>query len=295
MIKAVRWQTFAKGSSNQLYWARVKSCDYVLRINADVEDAFGVDRHREQGVLKVIADHSWAVKVLDNNIDAGFCLMQKYQSLSDDYDDAKLAQQMLCFLNALHQVSLSVSPSLQQQLLFDYDDLLDNYHSYFEGTVVDTKVFTLLSAMRQGFKLLPDIGHCLVHQDLHRNNVCINHQDDRAPAIVIIDWEYGAWANPWLDISALEQCFAVSEKKLQQLSVLSELSLQQVAMGCKIAAMINESLACIWYYYRAIRVSLSDEKTSINDNIGLSELSGQIQSLSAQFNAVLTRYKEVLK
>lgn len=295
MIRAVSWQAFAKGSSNQLYWAQDKNCDYVLRINADVEDAFGVDRHREQGVLKVIANQSWAVKVLDNNIGAGFCLMKKYQSLTDDYDDAKLAQQMVCFLNALHQVSLTVPPSLQQQLRFDFNDLLEHYLNYFENTIVDSKVFLLLSAMGEGFKLLPDIEHSLVHQDLHRNNVCVNHHDDQTQAIVIIDWEYGGWANPWLDISALQRCFAVNEKSLQQLNVLSELSLQQLAKGCEIAALVNEGLACIWYYYRAIRVGLGHESASINDNIDLSELTSQIQSLLQQFNALFTRYKEVLK
>jgi thiamine kinase len=295
LISSITWQTFAKGSSNTLYWAQNKNCEYVLRINAGLEDAFGVDRHREQSVLKVIAGQSWAVKVLDNNIDAGFCLMRKHEPLTDSYDEARLAQQMICFLNELHELSLTVPCSLQKQLLFDYDELLDNYLHCFEEASVSADAFLLLSAMREGFKQLPNIEQTLVHQDLHRNNVCIKSMADKEQRIVIIDWEYGGWANPWLDISAIQQCFSVNEQRLQQLTVLNGLSVQLVSMGCEIAALINEALACIWYYYRAIRVSTNDNKTSINDNFDLSELATQIQSLLQQFTVLFTHHKEVLK
>jgi len=278
-----------------LYYSQDKSCDYVLRINADVEDAFGVDRYREQGVLKLIADQPWAVNVLDNNIDAGFCLMQKYKALTGHYDEARLAQKMVSFLNKLHQLSLMVPSKLQKQLAFDYDELLDNYLYVFKQTQVNKEAFLLISALREGFKQLPKIEQTLVHQDLHRKNVCLKSNANSEQSIVIIDWEYGGWASPWLDISALQQCFSVNEQSLQKLTVLAGLSTQQLAIGCEIAKLINEALACLWYYYRAIRVSFADNKTGINDNIGLAELTSQIQSLLEQFSVLFIHRKEVLK
>jgi len=295
LIRSVSWHAFAKGSSNTLYYSQDKSCDYVLRINADVEDAFGVDRYREQGVLKLIAGQPWAVNVLDNNIDAGFCLMQKYKELTDHYDEARLAQQMVTFLNKLHQLSFMVPSKLQKQLAFDYDQLLGNYLHVFKQTQVNKEAFLLISALREGFKQLPKIEQTLVHQDLHRKNVCLKSNGNTEQSIVIIDWEYGGWASPWLDISALQQCFSVNEQNLQKLTVLAGLSTQQLVIGCEIAKLINEALACLWYYYRAIRVSFADNKTGINDNIELAELTSQIQSLLEQFSVLFIRRKEVLK
>lgn len=261
LVRSAQWHKLASGSSNKIYSATVAQQRYVLRINASTEYAFGVSREREAKVLALIQGQPWAPTIIENNLSQGWCLMLHQ---GDEYTETVVAKaQILKLLREMQLFSKGQDETAIESIHFDYRGLFNSYReklSQRRGNDLGLQLCALLySALQQ----LPAVDAALIHQDLHPKNICCPVQpcsstvqpaeSAAAPRsqLVAIDWEYGGWGNPWLDLAAVHQAFAIDADALQQTPLFNRMPAQQFTAGLSQAIEINTALACIWYWMRS--------------------------------------------
>ena len=261
IVRSGQWQEFALGSSNKIYSAWVAQQHYVLRINASTEYAFGVSREREAKVLALIQGQPWAPTIIENNIAGGWCLMLHQGSQYSQSAAAKI--QMLTLLRKMQLFSSELDNAVIESIDFDYRGLFNSYREKLSAGKGNDLALQLCSLLLRALAKLPAVGGALVHQDLHSKNVCCNAQvapghtsllDDlslSAGQLVAIDWEYAGWGNPWLDLGAVHQAFAIDVDSLHQLPLFASMPIRQFAKGLHLCVQINTALACIWYWLRS--------------------------------------------
>lgn len=233
--EALNWQPFAKGTSNQLYRA-VERPEWVLRINAPPSNAFGVLREREAEVLEAIQGSSWALKVLENKPDSGWCLMAYHGAPLEALSDQLTAQ----LLQAITQYQqLAIKPDAE----FDYGYLLASYRAILQ----QPQALALLDALEKALNSLPELALCLVHHDLHLGNLALDGQQ-----LVILDWEYAGWGSAWFDAAALSQSFAIAPEVIAKLPAFQALDLALFNQGLAIAEHVIASLALLWEWARGV-------------------------------------------
>jgi len=238
----VDWQPIACGSSNWLFKGHLGGCDYVLRINASTEYAFGVCRAREEKVLALIQGQDWAVDIVENNVTEGWCLMKDHgSSLVLKHISPS---EVLHMLAKIHQFSKSVAPHIKADLAFDYQKLFSQYQAILAKVTGNELAILLCRQISNSMTLLPAVPSVLMHQDLHLKNIC------KQEALIAIDWEYGGWGSPWLDSAALCREFELSAALVRQLSVFDQLSDSEFLAGIDLADIINKGISCIWYWMR---------------------------------------------
>jgi len=257
---AVDWQPLACGSSNWLFKGHLGGCDYVLRINASTEYAFGVCRAREEKVLALIQGQDWAVEIIENNVTKGWCLMKDHGASLTLKDVSP--SEVLQMLAQIHQFSQSVTPHIKAALVFDYQKLFSQYQTILTKENGNELAIALCRQLSDSIKHLPAVPSVLMHQDLHLKNVCL--QD----SLIAIDWEYGGWGSPWLDSAALCREFEVPTALVRQLSVFDQLSDDAFIAGLDLAGLINKGISCIWYWMRrqkgVAKMSCSEHKLDLS-------------------------------
>jgi len=269
---AVDWQPLACGSSNWLFKGHLGGCDYVLRINASTEYAFGVCRAREEKVLALIQGQDWAVEIIENNVTKGWCLMKDHGASLTLKDVSP--SEVLQMLAQIHQFSQSVTPHIKAALVFDYQKLFSQYQTILTKENGNELAIALCRQLSDSIKHLPAVPSVLMHQDLHLKNVCL--QD----SLIAIDWEYGGWGSPWLDSAALCREFEVSATLVRQLSVFDQLSDDAFIAGLDLAGLINKGISCIWYWMRrqkgVAKMSCSEHKLDLSQ-VSLEQLTKDTQ------------------
>lgn len=261
------WQALSSGTSNQLYTAVVSGVGYVLRINAGNQFAYGVDRLREQSVLKYISRYEWSPTIIENNVDQGWCLMLHHgnASLEGEGIGLKLMQHIIQLQSSAfvenHGASHGLSPdeNLSGAFGIPYQSLLLEYFELFNTSNVPDPVKTLTQAVLQKIGMLPPVKMAVVHHDLHRGNVCLQ-QTKEGVELVIIDWEYAGWGSPWFDIAALHCEFGVSKELLQQMPIFKGLTMAEFEQGLIQSQWLNNSLENLWYWARAVLARDYDDR-----------------------------------
>jgi len=238
----VDWQPIAAGSSNWLFKGQIGGCAYVLRINASTDYAFGVSREREAKVLALIQGQDWAVEVIENNVTKGWCLMKDHgESLA--FKDLN-PQAVFAMLAKIHGFSKSVAPPIKAEIAFDYQKLFSQYQTILSKADGSDLAVSLCQQLSRSIRFLPEVPSVLMHQDLHLKNIC-----QQGP-LIAIDWEYGGWGSPWLDVAALCREFELSAALVRQLNVFDQLSDKAFLEGLDLADAINQGISCIWYWMR---------------------------------------------
>ena len=267
LIAKGHWEAIAEGSSNQLYRATIKDEHYVLRINASDELAFGVNRVREAQVLSLISSQSWAPRVIENDLQSGWCLMHDHGACVVACEETK--QAMLEWMAALQLFSKqlvtegsatkdsfaerlaepkTVSPEHIDAVYFDHQKLFEQYRSLFKESAQRPLAIALCDQLDDAIKSLPKVQCGIIHQDLHLGNVM---QSKLGSAITVIDWEYGGWGLPWLDTAALFSVFEIDKTALNNLPAYQGMDAQTFASALATAVSINQGLECIWYWIRS--------------------------------------------
>ncbi|MEH6445834.1 MAG: aminoglycoside phosphotransferase family protein [Oceanospirillaceae bacterium] len=247
LVTAGEWQEIALGSSNQVFKAVIDKQSLILRINANCEFAFGVDRVREAQVLALIGKQSWAPVIVEYNLEEDWCLMLDHGSNLQVNEQSK--QQMLAWLAQLQLFSQKVEKDTAQSVWFDYSQLLVSYRQQLQPIVNNQLALSLCHLIEQRLQHFAKVPACLMHQDLHPQNVCYT-TNAMADELVVIDWEYSGWGMPWLDVAALHSNFEVDAQALQTLPVFKHLSHHDFLKSLKLALAINEAFSCVWYWVR---------------------------------------------
>lgn len=242
----IHWLPLSQaGTSNWLYKGSDGSRVLILRVNAQDQLAFGVDRQREAAVLEAISASPWAMQVIENQPEQGWCvLMHHGLSLGADAMTGAIQQQLLSAVGQLQK--LPVPEGIAETLTIDYPGLFQRYQSTLNRESEPLHWLERLERLVQLFATLPQVGPCLTHHDLHPGNCC--WQDDQ---LVLIDWEYAGIGNPWFDAAALHRYCQVAPADLHPLPAFSHLSAPLFELGLQQAQDAMLLLEKLWYKVRA--------------------------------------------
>ncbi|OMH33798.1 phosphotransferase [Motiliproteus sp. MSK22-1] len=258
----VDWQQMAEGnSSNRLFRGYWQGQVLILRVNAPGDVAFGVDRHKEYRILKLIAGQSWAPDILYNDWENGWCLMKEAGTVtSADHFSDTLQDQLICCVNQWQRLNCFTSSTRTpyQALWNEYRRVYARYSetgpAYAGSDKTSASAYLSLKPLEQllelswkRLQLLPELPLCLVHHDLHPGNLCL-----REGRLKVLDWEYGGFGIGWFDAAALRQQFAIESEKIMEMPVFTGLSTQEVLQGLDMADWLNSSLELLWHSVRCL-------------------------------------------
>lgn len=257
-----RWTSYAQGSSNTLYLG-FKTPDrdehtshddseddcIVLRRNAPAGRTPGVDRQREATILNIIAGQDWAPEILHNAPEHGWCAMTHYQTFPTNHPLTPAQQNRL--IAAVSQLQTlethSLSPTQNTLLTINYEAL---WAQRYRPTAIANNDHTALewiTQINQRMTNLPTSLNCLVHHDLHMGNLA---QCKHTEQLIILDWEYAAIGNPWLDAANLSDAFHIAPHDLAQLPALQHLDASTFQTGLEQAIEITALINKLWYRAR---------------------------------------------
>lgn len=236
----VHWLPLAsKGTSNWLYQGSDHQQPLILRVNARDDLVFGVDRTCEQAVLSTIQPFPWSVQIIANEPESGWCVMRHHGvGLEGSVLTYSMRQQLL---KAVAECQSITSPPAMS-----YPDLFERYQKALNQLSDAAPWLEKLSHLVASFQALPTVRPCLTHHDLHPGNLC--WQDEQ---LRIIDWEYAAVGNPWLDVAMLHNSCALDGSSLMGLPAFEQLTETDFIDGLQHAAQVNRLLEQLWYRVRA--------------------------------------------
>lgn len=236
----VHWLPLAsKGTSNWLYQGSDHQQPLILRVNARDDLVFGVDRACEQAVLSTIQPFPWSVQIIANEPESGWCVMKHHGvGLEGSILTYRMKQQLL---KAVAEYQSITSPPV-----ISYPDLFERYQKALNRLSDAAPWLEKLSHLVASFQALPTVKSCLAHHDLHPGNLCWQGEQLR-----IVDWEYAAVGNPWLDVAMLHNSCALDSSSLMALPAFEQLSETDFIHGLQQAAQVNRLLEQLWYRVRA--------------------------------------------
>lgn len=247
----VQWTPLVSAATtNHLFKAAINGKQYILRLNAEDNLAFGVSRKKEAKVLNLIKKYNWAPEVIQNNWQEGWCLMLDHgptintRPLPVDHQEIGSA-----LLEAMSEWQIIHPDSRSHnQCIFDYTQLFENYRHALNNASNNASSHDnlhLIDKVEHTLNTLPSAPHSLTHHDLHPGNIC--KEDNQ---LVILDWEYAGIGNPWFDAAALYSKFGVLEERIAILPAFMHLDNMQIKQGIIDAVELTESLETLWFAVR---------------------------------------------
>lgn len=233
------------GTTNHLYTGCYQGQTVVLRLNT-AKQTQGICRPREEKVLNLIGDQTWAPDVLacrmPDQSQPGWLLMSCYAALDDNPIADRDGQILAC---------VSEWQQIKGPPLFDYPALWDEYQQKIDelgGSLHAQELQRVLDSIRALMSQLSDIAgveNCLVHHDLHPGNLLSSRGK-----LIVIDWEYAGLGTPWLDAAALVTAFSIPLKAVASLPAFRYVDSEAFVSGINIAQQINQQLSQLWYECR---------------------------------------------
>lgn len=244
----VHWLPLGQsGTSNWLYKGSDHHRVLILRINARNQLAFGVSRPRENAVLNAIAGQPWALEVVLNQPDQGWCVMKHHGlSLGGGAVSGEIAHQLTRAVADLQMIPLPESEAAYRLSAIDYPELFRGYQHSLNREADPVVWLEELDQLVQIFAALPQTPECYTHHDLHPGNLC--WQDG---CLVLIDWEYAGIGNPWFDAACLHRYCGISSAVLHDLPAFSHLPLPVFSQGLQQATDAMLILEKLWYKVRS--------------------------------------------
>lgn len=289
-LNNIGWQPIAQGSSNRIFKGMKAGKHFILRLNADTDFAFGVDRLREASVLELIKDQTWAPVIVENNLHHDWCAMHYHGEVPQFNEQYKTS--LIAIVKQIQIFSTKIDPLISASVYFDHDKLFNGYIKFFANSLnaqlTNDQPIKLCKFLIKQLQQLPDVPNVLMHQDLHPGNVCLEKKikegQESQWQLKLIDWEYSGWGSPWLDVAALHSYFDVKSKVLATLPSFSALSISDFNQGLNKAVLFNEGIACVWYYLRLLLAWQRDEIQSQEFEQSQKDLDGQVNDLLRQLS-----------
>lgn len=201
-------EQMVSGTGATLWHVQSGSGDYVWRQFRPQEWTPGADHDRERRVMSILQDRPWVPEVAswqDNGVLLG------WQTGDNPRPDTLTASARRSLLN--HVLEMWQTP-IDQEPAYDYAALVRAYGN----RAPDTPEMRALRC-----RLMTQLAHwpvamaCLTHHDLHRENLLFGDA-----GWCILDWEYAAPGNPWLDAVALDRWLQLtSDEKAMLAPVLA--------------------------------------------------------------------------
>lgn len=239
----ITWQPIeTTGTTNRLLRGQRGKESLILRINADVDVAFGVSRESEAQILALVQGFRWAPKVIKNHWQEGWCVMQDHgETIS------RTALQAISPLLIESVTQWQQIPPVDSAR-FDYTALFNAYRSRLLNKLVDsaqTSYLLLLDELTNRFGELPEVPLCLTHHDLHLGNIC-GHEKK----LTVLDWEYAGFGNPWFDAACLHSKLNMPIKTIATLPAFKHLQQPTLKQGMTNSIGLIKVLEQLWFTVR---------------------------------------------
>jgi thiamine kinase len=182
------------GASNDSWRVRSADADWIVRVGRGADQRFVLDRQREAALARHAAAAGFAPGVVHTDADRALFVTAYVEGGSPDEACARspeFAARVGHRLAELHALAwpLSREPLDLAALFGHYLSLDAPRHAPFQRDLVERVASHLLADYRA-----ERVAFC--HLDLHRENLLLG------PPLRLIDWEYAALADPWLDLAA---------------------------------------------------------------------------------------------
>jgi len=248
------WNRFHQGLVHELYRGMLQGEPVVLKVRIPGNpDPFGVSISRESSILKTISSNDWAPQIIDRASDGTWTLMQDYGPSLDKWGQCRQE-----YNNALLKITdeyFRIPPPNNHCWNMDYSLLFAQYITFFKGQseqrlskAEKTALISLTERLIGNIDALPHCPPTLVHHDFHPGNICMGKY-----GLKVLDWEYAALGNPWLDAANLVSHFNVTESEVQQLQPFAQFTNQTVTKGLRKSNQIMRDLELIWKQHQNLR------------------------------------------
>ena len=192
----------------------------------------GREIEREQQILMSVRGCEWAPELLASDTARGLFLYPYYPGRKATAADRDV---LLRFLDDLRQHD-DAPPQ-------DYASLIAAYRSLLPDT---QRIAVCLSELEARLFWLQQDSQCLVHHDLHPDNLLSSSASAEGGCLKVLDWEYAGRGNPWLDRAALAESGLLRAEDLLELTPLVSQTLEQIRDNLRQASRVRFLLNQLW-------------------------------------------------
>ncbi len=197
----LRPPTYLNGTSGHHLW-RLKTLSGELIWRQSLQ-APGADPHREIQVLQALQSYDWVPDLLFHT-PKGDQLLRFYPGQHPERTSLNSGQRL-----ALIQRLIQLWQTPAQLAAMDYSALILDYQQQAQSQPQATLLAqALLNEVAAWSRPLNQ----LTHHDLHAQNLLLHDK-----TWMLLDWEYAAPGNPWIDAIALDRMWSLTSEEKQRL------------------------------------------------------------------------------
>ncbi len=243
--ESLLWRPLHQQHTNRIWRSVFRHPKLVLRVNANTGRAFGVSRSLERQVLEAVQPYPWGPKVLHNDVENGWCLLQDHGPTLADLDDGTAQAQAKAIRRELLG-ALSDMQCCRNIPAFNYANLLELYAARLLQ-VNKRAQWSQFARLKQLIETFGQDRLALVHHDLHPGNICWDAEKSK---LTIIDWEYAGVGNGWLDLAQLIKSQLLEIRDIVELPLLQSLQESIIQDRLELADEVNGLLESLWIAVR---------------------------------------------
>lgn len=195
------------GLTNRVYKLSSDDATFVLRLNANHTDAFGLDRSSEVGILAHASAAGLAPEVIHADVDNGILLLRYIDGrvwTSADLATPKNLESLADLLRSVHALPLSGKNFDAAGIANGY---LNNLLSRPELRVMGERCKAIIECIS------PPASVCCCHNDVVAANVIASS------GLMLLDWEYACDNDPLFDLASVIAYHALERKAADTLLI----------------------------------------------------------------------------
>ena len=196
---------FAEGTGNSHWLITSPVGKLVWR---QFGQAPGVDHQRETKLLTSLQNKAWVPRLLLAVDNLG--LLMEFAEGEHPQAEQLTKNQRQSLIN----LALELWQTPNEVAAQNYPQLLNNYWQ-LAGSQTASK--PLLEALVKESQSWPSSCYRLTHHDLHAGNLLLNNKGLNNQSWILLDWEYAALGNPWLDAVSLDRFMSLTNDEKAQL------------------------------------------------------------------------------
>ena len=184
-------QPMSGGLTNRVYKVSTDDATFVLRLNANHTDAFGLDRCSEVDILAHAAAAGLAPEIIHADMNNGILLLRYIDGrvwTSDDLAVSKNLESLAALLRSVHALPLSGKNFDAAAVASGY---LNNLSSQQDLHKIGARCNTIIEC------IAPPKHPCCCHNDVVAANVIV------CSGLMLLDWEYACDNDPLFDLASV--------------------------------------------------------------------------------------------
>jgi len=184
-------QPMSGGLTNRVYKLSTDDATFVLRLNANHTDAFGLDRFSEVGILAHASAAGLAPEIIHADMNNGILLLRYIDGrvwTSNDLTVSKNLESLAALLRSVHALPLSGKDFDAAAIASGY---LNNLSSQQDLHDIGARCKAIIEC------IAPAEHPCCCHNDVVAANVIVSSD------LMLLDWEYACDNDPLFDLASI--------------------------------------------------------------------------------------------